>query len=252
VASSKDRGVSLETGTDDAPQHWHDDVGDDVGGRLNWLRAGVLGANDGIVSTAGVVMGVAGATDDSATILIAGIAALTAGALSMAAGEYVSVSTQRDSERSILAMEQVELEQMPKTEQAELARMYRDKGLSKETAEKVAAELTHKDALRAHADVEFGIDPDALTNPWHAAFASMIAFTLGALIPLLVVALVPDGARIATTVVTVALALAGAGAVSAALGYSPKLPAVVRNVAGGLLAMGITYLIGTLAGVHLG
>ena len=244
--------MSLETGTDDAPQHWHDDVGDDVSGRLNWLRAGVLGANDGIVSTAGVVMGVAGATDDSATILIAGIAALTAGALSMAAGEYVSVSTQRDSERSILAMEQVELEQMPKTEQAELARMYREKGLSKETAEKVAAELTHKDALRAHADVEFGIDPDALTNPWHAAFASMVAFTLGALIPLLVVALVPDGARIATTVVTVALALAGAGAVSAALGYSPKLPAVVRNVAGGLLAMGITYLIGTLAGVHLG
>ena len=229
----------MEIGTDDEPQHWHEDLDDDVSGRLNWLRAGVLGANDGIVSTAGVVMGVAGATDDSGTILIAGIAALTAGALSMGAGEYVSVSTQRDSERSILAMEEIELDQMPRTEQSELARMYRDKGLSKETAEKVAEELTAQDALRAHADIEFGIDPDALANPWHAALASMVAF-------------VPGAARVVTTVLTVAVALAVAGAVSAWLGYSPKLPAVVRNVAGGLLAMGVTYLIGMLAGAQLG
>ena len=242
----------MEIGTDDEPQHWHEDLDDDVSGRLNWLRAGVLGANDGIVSTAGVVMGVAGATDDSGTILIAGIAALTAGALSMGAGEYVSVSTQRDSERSILAMEEIELDQMPRTEQSELARMYRDKGLSKETAEKVAEELTAQDALRAHADIEFGIDPDALANPWHAALASMVAFTVGALLPLLVVAFVPGAARIVTTVLTVAVALAVAGAVSARLGYSPKLPAVVRNVAGGLLAMGVTYLIGMLAGAQLG
>ena len=242
----------MEIGTDDEPQHWHEDLDDDVSGRLNWLRAGVLGANDGIVSTAGVVMGVAGATDDSGTILIAGIAALTAGALSMGAGEYVSVSTQRDSERSILAMEEIELDQMPRTEQSELARMYRDKGLSKETAEKVAEELTAQDALRAHADIEFGIDPDALANPWHAALASMVAFTVGALLPLLVVAFVPGAAPIVTTVLTVAVALAVAGAVSARLGYSPKLPAVVRNVAGGLLAMGVTYLIGMLAGAQLG
>ena len=190
--------MSMEIGTDDEPQHWHEDLDDDVSGRLNWLRAGVLGANDGIVSTAGVVMGVAGATDDSGTILIAGIAALTAGALSMGAGEYVSVSTQRDSERSILAMEEIELDQMPRTEQSELARMYRDKGLSKETAEKVAEELTAQDALRAHADIEFGIDPDALANPWHAALASMVAFTVGALLPLLVVAFVPGAARVVT------------------------------------------------------
>ena len=242
----------MEIGTDDEPQHWHEDLDDDVSGRLNWLRAGVLGANDGIVSTAGVVMGVAGATDDSGTILIAGIAALTAGALSMGAGEYVSVSTQRDSERSILAMEEIELDQMPRTEQSELARMYRDKGLSKETAEKVAEELTAQDARRAHADIEFGIDPDALANPWHAALASMVAFTVGALLPLLVVAFVPGAARVVTTVLTVAVALAVAGAVSARLGYSPKLPAVVRNVAGGLLAMGVTYLIGMLAGAQLG
>jgi VIT1/CCC1 family predicted Fe2+/Mn2+ transporter len=244
--------MSMEIGTDDDPQHWHADVSEDVSGRLNWLRAGVLGANDGIVSTAGVVMGVAGATDDSAAILIAGIAALTAGALSMGAGEYVSVSTQRDSERSILAMEERELEQMPRTEQRELARMYREKGLSKETAEKVAEELTAQDALRAHADIEFGIDPDALTNPWHAAWASMLAFTVGALLPLLIVAFVPSGVRVLTTVVAVAAALALAGGVSAKLGYSPRLPAMVRNVSGGLLAMGVTYLIGMLAGTQLG
>jgi VIT1/CCC1 family predicted Fe2+/Mn2+ transporter len=231
------------------PQEPHDDR---LGQRLNWLRAGVLGANDGIVSTAGVVMGVAGATDDGSAILIAGIAALTAGALSMGAGEYVSVSTQRDSERSILAMEKAELEKMPKIEQSELARMYREKGLSKETAEKVAEELTAKDALRAHADVEFGIDPDALTNPWHAAWASMLAFTVGALLPLMVVAFVPSDARVVTTVVSVAAALALAGAVSAKLGYSPRLRAMVRNVSGGLLAMGVTYLIGMLAGTQLG
>ena len=242
----------MEIGTDDEPQHWHEDLDDDVSGRLNWLRAGVLGANDGIVSTAGVVMGVAGATDDSGTILIAGIAALTAGALSMGAGEYVSVSTQRDSERSILAMEEIELDQMPRTEQSELARMYRDKGLSKETAEKVAEELTAQDALRAHADIEFGIDPDNLTNPWHAAWASMLAFTVGALLPLLIVAFVPDGYRVPVTVVSVVAALALTGFVSARIGYSPRLPAVLRNVSGGLLAMGVTYLIGMFAGVQLG
>lgn len=243
--------MSMEIGSDEDPQHWHEEIGD-VSGRLNWLRAGVLGANDGIVSTAGVVMGVAGATSDSAAILIAGIAALTAGALSMGAGEYVSVSTQRDSERSILALEKVELEKMPATEQSELARMYREKGLSRETADKVAAELTEADALRAHADIEFGIDPDSLTNPWHAAWASMLAFTLGALIPLLVVAFVPASVRVITTVLTVALALALAGGVSAKLGYSPRLPAIVRNVGGGLLAMGITYVIGMISGVYLG
>ena len=244
--------MSLEIGTDEDPQHFHDEMGDHVGTRLNWLRAAVLGANDGIVSTAGVVMGVAGATDDSGTIVIAGIAALTAGALSMGTGEYVSVSTQRDSEKALLALEASELERMPEAEQSELARMYEEKGLSRETAEQVAAELTANDALRAHADIEFGIDPDNLTNPWHAAWASMIAFTIGALLPLLVVVFVPDGVRILVTVLSVVAALALTGFVSARIGLSPRLPAVVRNVAGGLLAMGVTYLIGSLAGVHLG
>ena len=242
----------MEIGTDEDPQHFHDELGDHVGTRLNWLRAAVLGANDGIVSTAGVVMGVAGATDDSGAIVIAGIAALTAGALSMGAGEYVSVSTQRDSERSILDLEAKELQQMPQTEERELAAMYVDKGLSPETAEKVARELTEHDALRAHADIEFGIDPDNLTNPWHAAWASMLAFTVGALLPLLVVAFVPDGVRILVTVLSTVAALALTGFVSARIGYSPRLPAVVRNVSGGLLAMGVTYLIGMLAGTTVG
>ena len=242
---------SLEIGTDEDPKHFHDDLGDHVGTRLNWLRAAVLGANDGIVSTAGVVMGVAGATDDSGAIVIAGIAALTAGALSMGAGEYVSVSTQRDSEKSILDLEAAELRQMPQTEERELAAMYVEKGLSPETAEKVARELTEHDALRAHADIEFGIDPDNLTNPWHAAWASMLAFTVGALLPLLIVAFVPAGVRVLVTVLSVVAALALTGFVSARIGYSPRLPAVVRNVSGGLLAMGVTYLIGMLAGTQL-
>lgn len=244
--------MSLEIGTDEDPRHFHDDMGDHVGSRLNWLRAAVLGANDGIVSTAGVVMGVAGATDDSGTIVIAGIAALTAGALSMGTGEYVSVSTQRDSEKSLLDLEARELERMPETEERELAKMYVDKGLTKETAEKVARELTEHDALRAHADIEFGIDPDNLTNPWHAAWASMLAFTAGALLPLLVVAFVPDAVRVLVTVLSTVAALALTGFVSSRIGYSPRLPAVVRNVSGGLLAMGVTYLIGTLAGTQLG
>ena len=243
--------MSLEIGTDEDPQHWHDDLDHDIAGRLNWLRAAVLGANDGIVSTAGVVVGVAGATDDGSAILIAGIAALTAGALSMGAGEYVSVSTQRDSERSMLAMEARELEQMPHTERAELALLLEDKGLSPETAQVVADELTEHDALRAHADIELGIDPDNLTNPWSAALASMLAFTVGALLPLLLVAFVPDDVRLWVTVVSVAAALAVTGFVSARIGLSPWGRAIARNVGGGLLAMGVTYAIGVLAGTTL-
>ncbi|MCF6378270.1 VIT family protein [Nocardioides KLBMP 9356] len=243
--------MSFEIGTDEKPHHFHSDLGE-VGTRLNWLRAAVLGANDGIVSTAGVVMGVAGATDDRGAIVIAGIAALTAGALSMGAGEYVSVSTQRDSEKSILELEATELRQMPETEERELAKMYVEKGLSPETATQVARELTEHDALRAHADIEFGIDPDNLTNPWHAAWASMVAFTVGALLPLLVVAFVADSLRVLVTVLSVAAALALTGFVSARIGLSPRLPAVLRNVGGGLLAMGVTYAIGAFAGVHLG
>jgi VIT1/CCC1 family predicted Fe2+/Mn2+ transporter len=247
----EDQGVSSEIGTDENPQHWHDDLGEDVGNRLNWLRAGVLGANDGIVSTAGIVMGVAGATPERTPVLVAGIAGLVAGALSMGAGEYVSVSTQRDSERSMLALEAEELKRMPQTELRELAHIYERKGLSRQLARQVAQELTAHDALAAHAEAEFGIDKDNLTQPWHAAFASMIAFTVGALLPLLVITLTPLDVRVWATVGAVAIALAIAGFISARLGYSPWGRAVLRNVGGGLVAMGITYAVGSAVGTHV-
>ena len=232
----------------------HDDEphGESMSTRLNWLRAAVLGANDGIVSTAGLVVGVAGATTDRTAILVAGIAGLFAGAMSMAAGEYVSVSTQRDSEQALLAKERRELVEEPDEELAELAGIYVGKGLSEDLAREVAVQLTAHDALGAHAEAELGIDPDDLTNPWHAAWASMTAFTIGALLPLLTIILFPAGYRVGVTVVAVVLALAGTGWASAKLGSSPPAKAVLRNVAGGLLAMVVTYLIGSLVGTQIG
>jgi vacuolar iron transporter family protein len=219
--------------------------------RLNWLRAGVLGANDGIVSTAGIVMGVAGATSDRGTILVAGVAGLAAGALSMAAGEYVSVSTQKDSELALLEKERGELRDEPEEELEELAGLYMDKGLSEELAFQVAKELTEHDALGAHAEAELGIDPDDITSPWNAALASMLSFTLGALLPLLTITLFGPTLRIWVTVasVTVALALTGWG--SARFGYGPTRRAILRNVLGGLFAMAVTYAIGSALGAHV-
>jgi vacuolar iron transporter family protein len=217
---------------------------------LNWLCAAVLGANDGIVSVAGLVMGVAGATTDRHTIFVAGIAGLIAGALSMAAGEYVSVSTQRDTEQALLAKERRELEEEPEEELAELASLYVAKGLSEETARQVAIELTEHDALAAHADIELGIDPDQLTNPWHAAWASMIAFTIGALLPMLMI-LLPADVRVPATAVSVAVALALTGYLSARFAGAIVSRAVARNVVGGVLAMTVTYAIGSLVG-HVG
>ena len=218
---------------------------------LNWLRAAVLGANDGIVSTAGLVMGVAGATTDTKTIFIAGMAGVVAGALSMAAGEYVSVSTQRDTEVALLAKERQELEDEPDEELAELAGIYLAKGLSEETARQVAVELTEHDALAAHADAELGIDPDSLTSPWQAAIASMIAFTVGALLPLLTITLLPEGSRIWGTVVSVVVALALTGFLSARFAEADVRRAIIRTVAGGALAMGVTYLIGDVVGARI-
>lgn len=219
--------------------------------RLNWLRAGVLGANDGIVSTAGIVMGVAGATTDRGAILVAGVAGLAAGALSMAAGEYVSVSTQRDSELALLDKERRELREDPVEELEELAALYVDKGLSEDLALQVAEQLTAHDALGAHAEAELGIDPDDISSPWNAAWASMVSFTVGALLPLLTITLVPEALRIWVTVVAVAAALALTGWSSARFGYGPTRPAIVRNVLGGLLAMAVTYAIGSLVGTQV-
>ncbi|GAA1760926.1 VIT1/CCC1 transporter family protein [Nostocoides vanveenii] len=217
-------------------------------GRLNWLRAGVLGANDGIVSTAGLVIGVAAATNNRAAIFTAGLAGLAAGAMSMAVGEYVSVSTQRDSERAMVAKERLELAQLPHTELLELAEIYEGKGLPPRLALDVAKALTEHDALAAHAEAELRIDPDDLTNPWHAAIASMISFTMGALLPLLAILNPATGWRIPGTVVVVLVALALTGYISARLGGAAIGRAVLRVVLGGILAMAVTYGIGRLFG----
>lgn len=228
--------------------HENEPHGSGVSQRLNWLRAGVLGANDGIVSVASLVVGVAGATTDSAALLTAGVAGLVGGAISMALGEYVSVSSQRDSERALISKEREELRTMPAQELAELTALYRRRGLSEETAERVAEELTAHDALAAHLEVELGIDQDDLVNPWHAAASSAIAFTLGALLPLLAILLPPPEARVPVTFVAVLLALALTGTVSARIGGSPPLRAALRLVVGGALALAATWLIGSLLG----
>lgn len=227
----------------------HDEAhGGALGSRLNWLRAAVLGANDGVVSTAGLVVGVAGATDDRSALLTAGLAGLLAGSMSMAAGEYVSVSTQRDSEKAAIAMEKRELKEDPEAELQELTDLLADRGLSRDVAREAAEQLTERDALRAHARVELGIDPDDLTNPWHAAWASFLAFTVGALLPLLAIVLPPPGWRLPVTVGSVLAALALTGLTSARLGSAPVPRAVWRNVAGGALAMAVTYAAGSLLG----
>ncbi|WP_329178299.1 VIT1/CCC1 transporter family protein [Streptomyces sp. NBC_01477] len=216
--------------------------------RLNWLRAAVLGANDGIVSTAGLVVGVAGATDSRAALLTAGLAGLMAGSLSMAAGEYVSVSTQRDSEQAALALEREELATTPQAELDELTGLLEERGISHDLAREVAEQMTARDALGAHARVELGIDPDELANPWHAAWASFISFTVGALLPLLAIVLPPRDWRLGVTVLSVLAALSACGWISARLGNAPVRPAVLRNMAGGAIAMAVTYAVGALLG----
>jgi len=218
------------------------------GDRLNWLRAGVLGANDGIVSTAGLVVGVAGATTDRGTLLAAGIAGLMAGALSMAVGEYVSVSTQRDTERALIELERRELREDPEAELDELAAIYAEKGISPDLARRVAVDLTARDALGAHLDAELGIDPGNLTSPVQAGTASFVAFVCGALVPLLAILVTPAGGRLAVTLVAVLVGLAITGSVSARLGGAAQRPALIRNVAGGACVMAITYGVGLLVG----
>ena len=219
--------------------------------KLNWLRAGVLGANDGIVSTAGLVMGVAGATTDSAAILIAGVAGLVAGSTSMAGGEYTSVSAQKDSEKAALQKERLELAADPEGELRELAWFYEQKGMSLELATKVAEELTAKDALKAHAEAELGIDSEQHASPGQAALASFIAFAGGSLLPLLAVTGPWIEYRIPVTVSAVVASLAITGYVGAKIGGAKSSAAIIRNVVVSLLTMGITYAIGQLVGTTI-
>ena len=217
--------------------------------KLNWLRAGVLGANDGIVSTAGLIFGVAGAGANQQAILIAGVAALVAGSISMAGGEYTSVSAQRDSELAAIAKEKKELKENPEAELRELAWYYEQKGMSPKLAKQVAEELSAKDALKAHAEAELGISHDEHVSPTAAALSSFIAFAAGSLLPLLTATATPWlDLEIPFTIAAVVLSLALTGFVAAKIGGAKPMRAVVRNVVVSLLTMGVTYGIGMLVG----
>ena len=220
--------------------------------KLNWLRAGVLGANDGIMSTSGLILGVAASPNTSTgAILVAGVAAVVAGSISMAGGEYTSVSAQRDSEKAALAIERKELSDNPEGELRELAWFYEQKGISPKLAIKMAEELTSKDALKAHAEAELGIDSDHHVSPMQAAISSFVAFAVGGLLPLLAVMGSWEPYRIQATVAAVILALILTGFVGAKIGGAKSGPGIIRNLAVSLMTMGITYGIGMLVGTHL-
>jgi vacuolar iron transporter family protein len=216
--------------------------------RSNWLRAAVLGANDGILSTASLVLGVAASGASRSAIVTAGIAGLVAGAGSMAAGEYVSVSSQRDTEEADLRLETRELAEDPEGELAELTAIYEARGLKSELALEVATELMAHDALQAHARDELGLPEDRRARPLQAAGASALSFAVGAILPLLAIGLFGSSVRIAACVVVTILALGGLGTLGARLGGAPEIPALTRVVFWGVVAMGATSAIGALVG----
>jgi len=215
--------------------------------KSNWLRAAVLGSNDGIISIAGLVIGVAGATNSKTAVLTAGLAGIVAGALSMAAGEYVSVSTQRDTENALLDREKKDLVQHPEEELNDLIVAYEADGLEPKIAKTVAIELTKANAFAVHADVDFHIDPKNLTNPWSSVFASAGSFVAGALIPLVVIMLPVEAYTVPVTFIAVIVALTVTGILSAKIsGTSNIFKSTLRVVAGGAIAMIVTYVIGNI------
>jgi vacuolar iron transporter family protein len=220
-------------------------------GRTGWLRAAVLGANDGLISTASLVMGMSAAQVGGAAVFMAALAGLVGGALSMAAGEFVSVSSQADSERADLARERKELEVAPEAEHRELAGIYVARGLSRETAERVATEFTAHDALAAHARDELGITDQSRARPGLAAGASALSFAAGAAVPLALVGVLPEAHMSAATFGVSLVVLMGLGALGARLGGARMLRAAVRVGFWGVVAMGLTALIGRLAGVSI-
>ena len=219
-----------------------------LSGRSNWLRAAVMGANDGIVSTASLVLGVAASGASAGTIVTAGIAGLVAGALSMAAGEYVSVSSQRDTELADLRLEQRELAADPEGELRELTLIYEGRGVPHDLAVQVAQALTNRDALAAHARDELGLDEERSARPLQAAWASALSFSAGALLPVVSVGLAPAGAREVVCVAVTLVCLALLGDAGARLGGAPRRPAAIRVVVWGAAAMAITSGIGALVG----
>lgn len=229
----------------------HKESSNRLNSRLNWLRAGVLGANDGIVSVSALILGVIATGVGHGAILASGIAATVAGAISMALGEFVSVSAQRDSERMVMERERLELLHTPEEERHEIAKILSDYGMSEETALRAATEIGHNDPFPAHLRIEYGIDAQDLTSPWHAAFSSAAAFTLGAILPLLMVVIAPQGNStvgvIAVSSITI-IALAVTGYLSAAIAGTSRMRSVLRLVIGGTLGLALTYVAGALFG----
>jgi len=216
--------------------------------RVGWLRAAVMGANDGIVSTASLVLGVAGAGAGRSDVLVAGVAGLVAGAMSMAAGEYVSVSSQSDTEEADLARERHELATDHEHELAELAGIYAGRGIEPELAKQVAEQLMAHDALGAHARDELGISEQKRARPVQAAFASAGTFVVGAAIPLLVVALAPERATTSIVVITSLVFLATMGGIAARAGGANAVTGAIRVTFWGALAMAITFAVGRIFG----
>lgn len=219
--------------------------------RTGWLRAAVLGANDGIVSVSSLILGVAAATPDQAAILVAGVAGLVAGAMSMAAGEYISVSSQRDSEQADISREQQALADTLEQEQEELAAIYQARGLSAETAAIVAWELSSLDPLAAHVRDELGLSDHLAARPLQAALASGATFSVAAAVPVLAAYLAPPAAVILAVVITSVVSLAILGALGAKAGAAPLVPAVPRVMGWGIFAMAITAAVGWLFGVSV-
>ncbi len=216
--------------------------------RSNWLRAAVLGANDGILSVSSLILGVDGSGASHRAVITAGVAAVVAGALSMAAGEYVSVSSQRDTENADVSMERRELEADPPAELLELTNIYERRGLSADLAAQVARALTAHDQLAAHVRDELGLEEDRRARPAQAAISSALAFTSGAVLPLIAAIIFAGSARTAATVAVTLIALAGLGLTGARVGGAEELPAIIRVTAWGAAAMAVTYAIGVAAG----
>ncbi len=221
-------------------------------GRAAWLRAAVLGSDDAIVSTSSLMIGVAASSASTQTIMIAGVAGLVAGSMSMAVGEYVSVSSQRDSEQADIEREKRELATEPEDELRELAGIYEKRGLTRQLAAQVATQLSERDDLGAHMRDELGIDPSALSQPVQAAWISAVSFALFAVVPILALLASRGANQIPTIAVASLVSLGSLGAFGAHLGGAPKLRGALRVTAGGLLAMGVTAGIGRLLGVTAG
>jgi VIT1/CCC1 family predicted Fe2+/Mn2+ transporter len=219
--------------------------------RIGWLRAAVLGANDGLVSTSSLVVGVAAAGSGSIEILIAGLAGLVAGAMSMAAGEYVSVSSQTDAENADLARERRELAETPEAELEELTRIYVDRGLDRRLAEQVATQLTERHALGAHARDELGISEAVAARPVQAAVVSALTFAAGAVVPVLVALASPAGRTSVLVAGTTVVALAILGGLGATAGGASVMRGAVRVTFWGALAMGVTAAVGAIFGVSV-